>query len=488
MTRVSVDLLDIRDKQGRILTTLAWGDEITVVERTGTQLQVELTRFVEQDDGSIIPQRSGGFVKPSKSSKLSVDEVVSDRDAEDVLRLDFVDVQQGDGSVIETPGGRVVLVDGGDNQLFARYLANRFRGTTAENPKEIECIVVTHGDADHFVGLTEIHRSEANATVRKRFFIHPKRVYHNGLVKRPDRVRELDRLGPTVTVGRETFVTGLVDDLLAVPDGEMNDPFLEWKRALAAFSRRGRVQFRRLRKGHGDPFRFLRDEGIRVQVLGPIEKNVGGNPALEFLRVPPPRVGDESDASRGARGKKSASHTINGHSIVLRLAYGKWTFLYAGDLNEPAEASLLAEHDRGAIDLRAEVLKVPHHGSADFAPKFLAAVSPLVSVVSSGDERITKEYIHPRASLMSALGRCGRGEDPVVFVTELVAFFKAEDWVELRGRRFYAFSRAAFGLVKVRTDGERLLVYTNSAQTKLKEAYAYEFENGEPKRADIRRA
>lgn len=39
---------------------------------------------------------------------------------------------------------------------------------------------------------------------------------------------------------------------------------------------------------------------------------------------------------------------------------------------------------------------------------------------------------------------------------------------------FFAFSRAEYGIVKIRTDGKRLLVYTNSGQSDLKEAYAYE--------------
>jgi len=38
---------------------------------------------------------------------------------------------------------------------------------------------------------------------------------------------------------------------------------------------------------------------------------------------------------------------------------------------------------------------------------------------------------------------------------------------------FFAFSRSAFGMVKVRTDGKRLLVYTYSGKDDLKEAYAF---------------
>ena len=38
-----------------------------------------------------------------------------------------------------------LLVDGGDNRMFARYLAGRFRGTSKEKPRVVDCIVVTHG-------------------------------------------------------------------------------------------------------------------------------------------------------------------------------------------------------------------------------------------------------------------------------------------------------------------------------------------------------
>ena len=69
--------------------------------------------------------------------------------------------------------------------MFARYLAGRFRDTSKTNPKKIDCILVTHGDADHFEGLPEILESETNKLSRKRLFITPERYYHNGIVKRP---------------------------------------------------------------------------------------------------------------------------------------------------------------------------------------------------------------------------------------------------------------------------------------------------------------
>ena len=480
---INVDLAALTREDGSLRTTLAWGDPVEVLEETGTRVKVRATNYVEQPDGSIKPQDGYGYLKkrigvPGQGKR----DVTAPPESVKVLQVDLVDVQQGDGSVIETPGGKVITVDGGDNQLFARYLANRFRGTSPSSPKEIDAMVVTHGDADHFAGLEEIHESEQLSDERayKRLFVHPKRVYHNGLVKRPSSVKEAERLGPTVKVGDQVIVTGLETDLLAVPDSSMNTHFRAWKRALRAWADRGPIEFRRLQKGDDDAFDFLADEDVEVEVLGSLPTTAGGATGLVFLGEPEkgPVVGHPHDEPVTFTGL-SESHTINGHSIVLRLRFGAWRILLAGDLNAQAEQRLTAEHNLGEIDLRAEVFKAPHHGAADYSRSFMAAVAPVVSVVSSGDESARKEYIHPRATLMAALGRHSRDAAPAVFVTEMVAFFEAEGWVTVptsgsaKRRSFYAFSRTAFGLVKLRTDGERLLVYTNSGLARLKEAYAW---------------
>ena len=144
---------------------------------------------------------------------------------------------------------------------------------------------------------------------------------------------------------------------------------------------------------------------------------------------------------------------------MLTLKFGKWQMLFAGDLNTQAEQSLTADHAAGRINLRSEVFKVPHHGSAEFQGDFLGAVNPVVSVVSSGDESARKEYMHPRATLMSALGRFGRdGAEPVVFVTELVAFFEVVGWVRpdaAKGVEQQAAEGARQELLRVPADGVR---------------------------------
>jgi beta-lactamase superfamily II metal-dependent hydrolase len=526
---INIDLAKVfeTDTKKGFITILGWGDEIEVVNVTSKHVEVKVTKYVEQADHSIRPVRVTGFIVPPKSIKPA-DVVVPKKDSR-ILKIDFVDVQQGDGSVIESPSGKVILIDGGDNQLFARYLANRFRGTRADKPKEIDCILVTHGDADHFEGLVEIFKSETDPKhdnqAWKRLFIHPQRVFHNGIVKRPTKmngttVKESELLGATKVVkdpntGKNiTVITGLEEDLLKVDPEEMNEPFKKWQEALKTFRTRGAIKFRRLQIGDESAFDFLADDDIKVDVLGPIPTKVGAVEGLKFLGNPPkmPRVGQESMNTNdvGFAGH-SASHTINGHSVIFRMRYGSFNLLFTGDLNDEAGRALARAHNRGELSLQAEVFKVPHHGSADFSGAFIQAVAPVISVVSSGDENASKEYIHPRATLMGALGKYGRVEEPLVFVTELVAFFQVEGFVQPEAHvvrngeatikdgaavplknvknRFFAFSRAAFGLVMVRTDGERLLVYTNSGQTDLKEAYAYRVNNmGKPEPVEVLQA
>jgi hypothetical protein len=84
-------------------------------------------------------------------------------------------------------------------------------------------------------------------------------------------------------------------------------------------------------------------------------------------------------------------------------------------------------------------------------------------------------------------------DEPLIFVTELVAFFQLEGWTRLvdekktekRGE-FFSFSRTAYGIVKTRTDGKRMLLYTDSGKADLKEAYAYTLDrSGEPVPAHV---
>jgi len=507
--RVAVDLMNVFDKPegGRVISTLAWGDEVRVLGTANGRLKVSLRMLVTGGASAVIKDQVGFVKPPSKSSGVTLKDVVTPKAQKPgVLKFDTVDVQQGDGAVLETADGTVVLIDGGDNQLFARYLAARFRGTSSKKRKPIACIVVTHGDADHFSGLTRIQDSETGGQAQKRLFIKPLRVYHNGLVKRPEKVKkkavaEQDRLGRTVQSGGRRFIVELKDDLRNVSPSVMNGPFVKWRKALLAWSegKKTSIVIKRLSRridggainGGADPFDFLAAEGIKVEVLGPLEHRVSGKPALPFLGSPKSKPERQPGEAQVTFSGLSASHTINGHSVVLRITYGNCRFLLTGDLNEESETFLTTQHQEGQLDLTAEVFKVPHHGSADFSVPFLRAVAPAVSMISSGDESEQKEFIHPRATLVGALSKQGRAtlEEPLILITELAAFFKVEGWVKNdqtklthktqrseRKDEFFAFSRKSFGIIKIRTDGTRMLVYTYSGKDDMKEAYAFKLQ------------
>lgn len=77
--------------------------------------------------------------------------------------------------------------------------------------------------------------------------------------------------------------------------------------------------------------------------------------------------------------------STNENSLVYKLCYKKFSMLFCGDIEEKAERLLL---DIYGDTLRADVLKVPHHGSASAtSDALLEAVQPQYAVISSGEDR-----------------------------------------------------------------------------------------------------
>jgi competence protein ComEC len=115
--------------------------------------------------------------------------------------------------------------------------------------------------------------------------------------------------------------------------------------------------------------------GLVIDVLAPDEKEV--MPAAE------------SDGTE-----------INDASLVLRAVTPAGRVLLSGDVELAAQARLLDEH----VDLSADVIKVPHHGSRYTSPELFAAVRPRIAVVSVGS---SNRYGHPSPLTLRMLGRMG---------------------------------------------------------------------------------
>ena len=92
----------------------------------------------------------------------------------------------------------------------------------------------------------------------------------------------------------------------------------------------------------------------------------------------------------------------NEASVVALVRYGAVRFLLVGDAERLEEEWLLRYH---ADALRAEVLKVGHHGSnTSTSPAFLAAVRPRLALISVGADN---SYGHPSPDVVNALAAAG---------------------------------------------------------------------------------
>ena len=90
----------------------------------------------------------------------------------------------------------------------------------------------------------------------------------------------------------------------------------------------------------------------------------------------------------------------NNNSLVLRVSTGGHVILLTGDVEAAAQRELVAS----GADLQADVLKVPHHGSASQDPAFLAATGAGLAVISVG---LHNTYGHPAAVTLAALAADG---------------------------------------------------------------------------------
>jgi competence protein ComEC len=132
--------------------------------------------------------------------------------------------------------------------------------------------------------------------------------------------------------------------------------------------------------------RWLTARGVGV-LTPPVGTHLDvGDVHLDVLGPPGPFHGTRSDP--------------NNSSLVLRAVVHGVRILLPGDAELDAQRELLAS----GADLRADILKVPHHGSAYSDFGFLAAVRASVAVISVG---LHNDYGHPSPVLLGAMARLG---------------------------------------------------------------------------------
>jgi len=100
-----------------------------------------------------------------------------------------------------------------------------------------------------------------------------------------------------------------------------------------------------------------------------------------------------------------ADSRINNQSIVMRVAYGDIAFMLTGDVEIEGEKKILFD----GRALRADVIKVPHHGSlTSSSSEFIKKVAPRYAVFSVGHqnrfrfprEEVVKRYLDEGARIL----------------------------------------------------------------------------------------
>ena len=95
--------------------------------------------------------------------------------------------------------------------------------------------------------------------------------------------------------------------------------------------------------------------------------------------------------------EKDSYEDLNNSSAVLRLVYGEMGFLFTGDAETEAEMEMISSGQ----NLRAQVLKLGHHGSTTSSTEeFLDAVSPEYGIISCGKDN---KYGHPHVEILERL-------------------------------------------------------------------------------------
>ncbi|HVR63337.1 MAG TPA: DNA internalization-related competence protein ComEC/Rec2, partial [Polyangia bacterium] len=215
------------------------------------------------------------------------------------LVVTFLDVGQGDAAVVEVPGGRTMIIDGGGTydgafdpgqRVVEPYL--RRRGITA-----VDLVALSHPHPDHLGGLPWILR---------RFPV------------------------------RALWTSG---------DDGKNPAY----QRLLAIARARQIAL---------------DAPARA-ALGPAVVEPLG-PWLDGRIAAPPGM------------------SVNDASLVLRIDFAGRSLLFPGDLEAAGEGELVGQATAGQ-SVRADVLKVPHHGSrTSSSDELLDAVAPSLAVASLG--------------------------------------------------------------------------------------------------------
>ncbi len=245
------------------------------------------------------------------------------------MRAHFIDVGQGDATLLEFSCGVVMIDAGGQNHGTTSALVNYLRGFFAGRPAlhdTIQTIFITHNHVDHNRGLQAVIEN-----------FHVKHVIENGQ-RGQHTMRDQGDAAPRWLEG---YAPGHQLTVLDVDEYEV-------------------VQT---------------EDGLTGPEIDPLPC-AGTDPDLRIL---------SADYAENPGWPAGAFNDKNNHSLVVRVDFGRASFLFTGDLETQAIGALLQNY-AGTAALDVDVYHVGHHGSDNGTTSGLlgAVVRPEIAVISMG--------------------------------------------------------------------------------------------------------
>ncbi len=145
--------------------------------------------------------------------------VVIIEDRRGLLTVSFLNIGQGDSILIDAPGGRQVLIDGGLGNTVLRRLSEVSRWYD----RSIDVVIPTHPDADHIGGLIDVlDRYSVSVIVRSSVEGDTKTAQNLVDVMKQEDAREITAMrGQIIDLGRGAYLEILSPDRL-VPRVDTN--------------------------------------------------------------------------------------------------------------------------------------------------------------------------------------------------------------------------------------------------------------------------
>ena len=302
------------------------------------------------------PRKSTRSTAPAGAATPNLAGLPDNTASDDTMVAHFIDVGQGDATLLEFKCGAILIDTGGEttDEVVGRdrlvsYLDEFFTRRT-DLARTLSLVVLSHPHIDHTDGV-------------------------HGILDAQPAINILNVLDNGASSGRNSGISG--------------------QKALQNYARDTDAGYVGLAETD-----ITTVAGVTNEIIDPLDcrrGDVGFDPRITALWG---RVDEQSDWANNA----------NNDSVIVRVDFGKASFLFTGDMQEEGIEAMLDSYSPDRRILDVDVLKVGHHGSHNATTKELvAAVSPKIAVAQSGDTTLSHDrysawaYGHPNQRAIKLL-------------------------------------------------------------------------------------